>query len=223
MIYSYMRLSTNEDKQSNSFEVQQQAILDKCNELGLSIDYEFKECVSGGADLSKRRELVKLIDSIKKDDIIIIHKLDRLSRDVMTLGYIKVSLQNKGASLIICDNVVNESDPYSELMQTVIGAFASFEKKMIQTRIKNTKQVQKSKSLYLGGAVPYGYNVTETNGEKKLVQNIDEMLVVSKIKKLRNKNLSLRKIANELVNNNISNRNGKKFSPQTISNIISYH
>ena len=67
-IYSYLRLSTDEDKQSNSFEIQEQVITKyaKDNELE-SIIKTFKDTKSG-AKLVQRFGLMELLNTIKKND-----------------------------------------------------------------------------------------------------------------------------------------------------------
>jgi len=81
MIYAYLRLSTSEDKQKNSFELQPNEIKQYYH-----ISKVFKETISGSATLHKRKKLLSLLELLKKDDKIIVLRLDRLSRDTIQSG-----------------------------------------------------------------------------------------------------------------------------------------
>ncbi|MCK5295234.1 MAG: recombinase family protein, partial [Arcobacteraceae bacterium] len=99
MIYAYLRLSTSEDKQKNSFEVQ-------LNEIKKHFDIAkiFKETISGGAELHKRKALLDLLESLRADDKVIVLRLDRISRDTVQSGWIRYEIQKRKAELITLEN-----------------------------------------------------------------------------------------------------------------------
>lgn len=149
-IYSYMRLSTDEDKQSNSFEVQLQAITEFAKSNGLEpILKTFKDTKSG-AKLEQRDGLMELLNTIKRDDKVIVHKLDRLSRDVLQMGWIRTELARKGCELVIVDSKSDTNDPMANLMEQIVTAFADYERQMIKSRIQSTMDLKKSKGEKLG-------------------------------------------------------------------------
>jgi DNA invertase Pin-like site-specific DNA recombinase len=99
MIYAYLRLSTNEDKQKNSFEVQLNEI-----KQHFHIAKVFKETISGSAELHKRKSLLAMLELLKKDDKVIVLRLDRISRDTVQSGWIRYEIQKKKAELITLEN-----------------------------------------------------------------------------------------------------------------------
>ena len=222
-IYAYLRLSTDEGKQSNSFEVQRTFIdsFAKDNDFEPIKEY-FKDSKSV-AELYTREGLMNLLNTIKKNDKVIVQKIDRLSRDVIQTGWIKTEIARKGAELIVIDTNGNSNDPMQILMEQVVSAFADYERMMIKSRIKATMELKKSKGEKLGGAIPYGYDVElDDKGTKKLIKNVSEQKVISSIKRYDKKGLSLRAIATKLNAKGLINKNGKEFYFMQIKRILDY-
>jgi DNA invertase Pin-like site-specific DNA recombinase len=220
-IYSYSRLSTDEVKQSNSFEIQRQSIntFAKDNKLE-PIERHFEDKVSGGADLNKKHELMELLSTIKKDDKVIVQKLDRLSRDTLQTGWLRTEIARKGAELIIVDTNGDSNDPTQILMEQIVSAFAEYERQMIKTRIQATMNLKKSKGEKLGGNLPYGYDEIIEGSTKKLIKNEQEQKVISSIKRYRNKGLSFGAIAKKLNDKEIATKTGKEFQSMQVKRIV---
>lgn len=222
-IYAYLRLSTDELKQSNSFNVQEKLINDfaKENELEPIVEY-FKDTMSG-AELTKRSGLMDLLNTIKKDDKVIVQKLDRLSRDTLQTGWIRTEIARRGAELIIIETNGNSSDPLGALMEQIVSAFAEYERQMIKTRIQSTLDLKKSKGEKLGGHVPYGFDMVLEGGVKKLVKNEVEQKVIASIKRYHKKGLSLRAVVDKLKSRGVLTKTGKEFQAMQVKRILDNH
>ena len=222
-IYAYLRLSTDESKQANSFDVQEKLIKEylKANNLK-GIDEVFKEAVSGGADLSKKRSLLELLNKIDKGDTVVVQKLDRLSRDALQTGWIRTEIVRKGAGIVIVESD-NKQDPQSILMEQIITAFSQYEREMIKSRIKATMAHKRAKGEKLGGSVPYGYDVILRDGKKILAENLEEQEVISRIIKLRAEGMSLRAIVESLNESGVRAKGGTQFYPNSIKRILEYN
>jgi DNA invertase Pin-like site-specific DNA recombinase len=221
-IYSYLRLSTDEDKQSNSFQIQDEVITKYAKENGLEpIIKTFKDTKSG-AKLEQRTGLMELLNTIKKDDKVIVHKIDRLSRDVLQMGWIRTEIARKGCELVIIDTKSDSSDPMSSLMEQIVTAFADYERQMIKSRIQATMTLKKSKGHKLGGSIVYGYDVQEEGKTKVLIKNEEEQKVIQSIKRYKSKGLSLGAIAKKLNERGITTKNGKEFQSMQVKRILDY-
>lgn len=222
-IYSYMRLSTDEDKQSNSFEIQSQVITEYAKENGLEpILKTFKDTKSG-AKLEQRVGLMKMLNTIKSNDKVIVHKIDRLSRDVLQMGWIRTELARKGCELVIIDSKNDTNDPMANLMEQIVTAFADYERQMIKSRIQATMDLKKSKGEKLGGYIPYGYDTQEdSEGTKVLVKNELEQKVIQSIKRYKSKGLSLGAIAKKLNERGITTKKGNEFQSMQVKRILEY-
>jgi DNA invertase Pin-like site-specific DNA recombinase len=221
-IYSYLRLSTDEDKQSNSFQIQDEVITKYAKENGLEpIVKTFKDTKSG-AKLEQRTGLMELLNTIKKDDKVIVHKIDRLSRDVLQMGWIRTEIARKGVELVIIDTKSDSNDPMSSLMEQIVTAFADYERQMIKSRIQATMTLKKSKGHKLGGSIVYGYDVQEEGKTKVLIKNEKEQKVIQSIKRYKSKGLSLGVIAKKLNERGITTKNGKEFQSMQVKRILDY-
>lgn len=220
-IYSYMRLSTDEDKQSNSFEVQHKVITEYAKENNLEpILKTFKDTKSG-AKLEQRQGLMEMLNTIKSNDKVIVNKIDRLSRDVLQMGWIRTELARKGCELVIIDSKNDTNDPMANLMEQIVTAFADYERQMIKSRIQATMDLKKSKGHKLGGYAPYGYDTEEdSEGTLVLVKNDLEQKVIQSIKRYKAKGMSLGAIAKRLNERGITTKNGKEFQSMQVKRIL---
>ncbi len=181
MIYAYLRLSTSEDKQKNSFEVQLKEIKKEFN-----IARVFKETISGSVVLHKREKLLELLENLKKNDKIIVFRLDRISRDSVQSGWIRYEIERRGAELITLENT--KKDNTSKLIETILLAFAQYERETTLWRINKSLENKKSKGEALGGKIAkFGFNFEIREGIKYLTENKKEQKVIQRIGLFRSK------------------------------------
>ncbi len=214
MNLAYLRLSTTEDKQKNSFEVQLKEI-----EAHYKIDKTYKETVSGGAELHKRKALLELLEEIKKDDNVIVMRFDRLSRDTVQSGWIRQEIIKRKAKLISIENP--KQDNTSKLIENILLAFAQFEKETTIWRISKAFENKKSKGEALGGhTARYGYEFYFENGIKKLRPNPTEQAIIKQISKIKNK--TPLQIAKRLQSKGVLGKSGKPICRRQVERILKY-
>lgn len=212
MIYAYLRLSTSEDKQKNSYEVQLKEIKKQFN-----IEKVFKESVSGSAKLQKRKALLDLIETIEKDDQVIVLRLDRLSRDTIQSGWIRYEIERKGAELITLEN--QSKDKTAKLIENILLAFAQYEKETTIWRIKKALDNKRSKGEALGGGLAkYGYDFVYVNGKRMLIKNPTEQQVIKRVARFRNK--SAAQIAKILAADGALGKSGKPLERKQVQRIL---
>ena len=102
---------------------------------GLDLDISFTDH-SSGKD-TKRPKLEELLNYVRDEDIVFVHSMDRLARNLDDLKYIIKTITSKHAQV----NFVKEgleftssSSPMSQLMLSLMGAFAEFEHSLIRER-----------------------------------------------------------------------------------------
>jgi len=212
MTYAYLRLSTNEDKQKNSFEVQLSEI-----KKHFHIAKVFKETISGSAELHKRKALLAMLELLKKDDKVIVLRLDRISRDTVQSGWIRYEIQKRGAELITLEN--KKKDNTSKLIENILLAFAQYEKETTIWRINKAFENKRSKGQALGGKyAKYGYEFYFEDGIKKIRECETEQKVRQRIKKFRSKTPG--KIAKILAADGVLGKSGKPISRMQITRIL---
>jgi DNA invertase Pin-like site-specific DNA recombinase len=95
-------------------------------------DIIFQEKVS--AATLARPELDRLMQYARKDDVVVVTKLDRLARSTKDLLEIVEDLDKRQVSLKIMNINLDTSSPTGKLMLTMLGAIAEFERGLMLER-----------------------------------------------------------------------------------------
>lgn len=124
MLIGYARVSTND----------QDTALQVAALKGAGCERIYREKASGGR--WERPELQQLLNQLRKGDVLVVWKLDRLSRslrDVLTimerLGETKVGFRS-------LTEAIDTTTPAGRMMMQMVGAFAEFERAMLRERTK---------------------------------------------------------------------------------------
>jgi len=118
---------------------------------GIKLDKVFTDKASGRD--TKRPQLAAALEYVREGDILIIHSLDRLARNVEDLRRIVRELNERGVSVEFVKNHLTFSgggDPTARLMLTMLGAFAEFERELIRERQREGIAIAKAKGVYKG-------------------------------------------------------------------------
>lgn len=94
----------------------------------------FKETASGAK--TDRVELAKLLGQIRKDDIVIVYKLDRLGRSLKHLLEVVAQLNEKKVGIQSINDAIDTTTPQGRLFFNISGCFAEFERDLIRERTK---------------------------------------------------------------------------------------
>ena len=115
------------------------------------LDRVFSDKASGKD--TNRPELEELILFAREGDIIIIHSMDRLARNLDDLRKLVKEFTQKGISVFFVKEGLtfnNEDSPISNLMLSVMGAFAEFERSIIKERQREGIEIAKRRGVYKG-------------------------------------------------------------------------
>jgi DNA invertase Pin-like site-specific DNA recombinase len=91
-----------------------------------------REEASGGQ--TDRPELARAIRSLQPGDVLVVWKLDRLSRSLRDLLFTLEEVATAGAGFRSLTEAVDTTTPAGRLMTQTLGAFAEFERAMIRER-----------------------------------------------------------------------------------------
>lgn len=94
----------------------------------------FKETASGAK--TDRLELAKLMSQIRKDDIVVVYKLDRLGRSLKHLLEVVAQLNEKKVGIQSINDAIDTTTPQGRLFFNVSACFAEFERDLIRERTK---------------------------------------------------------------------------------------
>ena len=120
----------------------------------------------------QRAGLQRLLADIAagKVDIILIYKIDRLTRSLADFSKIVDVLDKAGASFVSITQSFNTTTSMGRLTLNMLLSFAQFEREVTGERIRDKIAASKRKGMWMGGTVPLGYAVEN----RRLVVNEDE-------------------------------------------------
>ena len=129
---------------------------------------------SGGS--MDRPALKKLLEEVKlrRIDVIIVHKVDRLTRSLADFGKLVERFDAEVASFISVTQAFNTTTSICRLTLNMLPSFAQFEREITGERIRDKVAASKRKGLWMGDGVPLGYRVEE---RKLLVDEAEAPIV----------------------------------------------
>lgn len=138
MKIGYARVSTEDQ----NLALQREALL----AAGCARIYEEKR---SGA--TRRRPVLRAtIKSLRRDDTLVVWKLDRLGRSLQDLLSILTSLEERGVGFCSLSDGFDTNTPTGRLLFQVTGAFAEFERILISERTKAGMQAAKNRGGSIG-------------------------------------------------------------------------
>ncbi|MCP3167392.1 recombinase family protein [Myxococcus qinghaiensis] len=107
-------------------------------------------------------------------DVVVVYKVDRLSRSLLDFAKVMERLNTAGASFVSVTQNFSTADAMGRLTLNMLMSFAEFEREMISERTRDKVAAARRKGLWTGGRAPLGYDVKD----KRLVANEYEAVVV---------------------------------------------
>ena len=102
-----------------------------------------------GADAT-RPELAKAIAGLGEGDLLVVWKLDRLSRSLRDLLFTLEKVQLAGAGFHSLTEAIDTTTAPGRLMMQMLGAFAEFEREMIRERTKQSLSNARRAGVVMG-------------------------------------------------------------------------
>ena len=109
-----------------------------------------------------------------KIDVVVVYKVDRLSRSLMDFAKVMERFNAGGASFVSVTQNFSTADAMGRLTLNMLMSFAEFEREMIAERTRDKIAMSRRKGKWTGGPVPFGYNAKD----KRLVVNELEASIV---------------------------------------------
>jgi len=164
----YTRKSSEEGLQQefNSLQAQREA----CEAFINSQRHEGWVCLRTGYDdggfsgaTMDRPALQRLLTDITagRVDIVVVYKIDRLTRSLADFAKIVEILDARSASFVSVTQQFNTTTSMGRLTLNVLLSFAQFEREVIGDRIRDKIAASKKKGMWMGGVPPLGYRAQD--------------------------------------------------------------
>jgi DNA invertase Pin-like site-specific DNA recombinase len=129
---------------------------------------------SGGS--TDRPDLQKLLDDIRarKIDVIVVYKVDRLTRSLADFAKLVELFDAHGVSFVSVTQQFNTTSSMGRLTLNVLLSFAQFEREVTSERIRDKIAASKRKGLWVGGTLPFGYEMKD--GKIAIVEEEAELV-----------------------------------------------
>lgn len=123
-----------------------------------------------------RPGLKKLLQDVQAGsvDIIVVYKVDRLTRSLLDFAKIVEALNSKGVSFVAVTQQFNTTTSMGRLTLNILLSFAQFKREVTGERIRDKIAASKRKGMCMGGNPPLGYDVRD----RKLIMNRQEARLV---------------------------------------------
>jgi hypothetical protein len=99
--------------------------------------------------------------------VIVVYKVDRLTRALSDFAKIVEILDSSGASFVSVTQAFNTTTSMGRLTLNVLLSFAQFEREVTGERIRDKIAASKKKGMWMGGPIPLGYDIVN----RRLVVN----------------------------------------------------
>jgi site-specific DNA recombinase len=174
----YTRKSSEDglDQEFNSLDAQYEAcaayIASQRHEGWKLVPERFDDGGLSGGTL-ERPALKRLIAEIDAGRIgmIVVYKIDRLTRSLADFVRLVERLDAKGASFVSVTQAFNTATSMGRLTLNVLLSFAQFEREVTAERIRDKIAASKKKGLWMGGTLPIGYDRHPDPQRRELVVN----------------------------------------------------
>ncbi len=181
--------------------------------------------ISGGT--LERPALKKLIADIReyKIDIVVVYKIDRLSRSLVDFSELQEEFDRYGVSFCAVTQEINTSTSSGRMMLNILMTFAQYEREIITERIRDKVAAAKKRGKHCGGYPVLGYDTDPV--QKKLLINAEEAETVKFVFKHYLETGSAREVATQLVlkghrGKSWTTRRGKVKEGQIVNNQMIY-
>ena len=180
----YTRKSSEEglDQEYNSIDAQRDAghayIASQRAEGWIAVADDYDDPAFSGGNM-ERPALKRLMTDIEagKIDVIVIYKIDRLTRSLADFSKMVEVFERQGVSFVSVTQQFNTTTSMGRLMLNVLLSFAQFEREVTGERIRDKIAASKRKGMWMGGIPPIGYDVAN----RRLIPNEAEAKTIAHI------------------------------------------
>jgi DNA invertase Pin-like site-specific DNA recombinase len=184
----------------NSLHAQREAcaayVLSQASEGWTLLAGEYDDGGLSGGTL-QRPALQRLLADVAagKIDIIVVYKVDRLTRSLLDFAKLVEALDQAGTSFVSITQSFNTTTSMGRLTLNMLLSFAQFEREVTAERIRDKIAASKAKGMWMGGIPPLGY---EPNGRSLAVVE-EHATIVRDIHARYHKLGNVRLVADQLI------------------------
>jgi len=220
-VLGYIRVSSKmQSEKGYSMKNQLIKIKEYCKYMEYELIDVFEDNGISGMSVDKRggyKEMLKFLVNNEIDGVVV-YSLSRLGRRMKdVIEFMDLLKKNEIKFFSIKENL-NNDDKIGSLILNIMSSINEFEVENIRERIRDVKREKKKNGLVYGRLM-YGYDSVDG----VLLKNIDELKVVRRVKNLRSRGWSWRKISLKLNEDGVRSKEGKIWYDGSLYNVMKFH
>src|SRR3954454_15755438 len=169
-----------------------------------------------------RPGLAALLAELRPGDVVVVARLDRLARDLLTQEFLLRDIRQRGGDLVSCSETEADylrddpHDPTRKLVRQVLGAISEFERALIKLRLQHGRALKAERGGFAYGAPSFGFRAAGG----ALVPLDREQEAVAMALELRRQGSSLRQIGTALTEKGFTSKRGGPWHPSTVARML---
>lgn len=174
----YSRFSTHTQDGNYSIEIQIERMTAMCASKGWEVVDHFSDAAYSGANM-ERPDLKHLLSRLDEFDVVMVYRLDRLSRSQRdTMELIQDHFLKNNVAFVSVSETLDTTTPFGMAMIGILAVFAELERATITERMQGglEKRVQEGYRIMGGNYTPTGYSYKKGD-ERMEIDEVGEKLV----------------------------------------------
>ncbi|OUS73024.1 hypothetical protein B1748_23750 [Paenibacillus sp. MY03] len=217
---SYERVSSDEQaREGFSLEVQAEKNIKHINDQGWSLYDRYIDAGKSAKNLN-RPDMKRLLSDIDAGNIkvVVVHKLDRLTRNVGDLHELLSVFERKEIKLVSISENIDTSSAMGRMFVYMLGIFAQWYRENLSEEVIKGQRKRAESGLRNSSKRPYGYNVNKE--DLSLYINEEEAVIVRRIFDQYTTGWGKIKISQELNNEGIPSMLGGLWYESVIGDMV---
>ena len=214
----YIRVSTEgQASEGVSLEAQTDKIRRYCEYSGLELVGVVEDAGISGGKNRGRAGFVELLERVEAGEIsaLVVYRLDRLSRDMLTLLAFERYLNENGVALHTVEGRIDTGTPEGWTSYAINAFSSETERRNAAARTRSAMAFKRSRGEVVG-AIPYGFR-----REGAILEPVEaEQAVIRKAARLYARGKTLADICRAFDRQGIRTRTGRKFASQQVKNLL---
>ncbi len=220
-VATYTRISTDESNQPYSLEAQRERLAAfVASQPDWHIVARYTDRASGKSLERPSLREARAAAAAGAYDLLLVYRVDRLSRNLGQLAALSEELQGAGVALRSVSEPFDTLTPASKMMLQLLGVFAEFERASIIDRIGAGMERKAQRGEWIGGTYPFGYRRPDGGGGGLSVDPAAAPIVREIFRRYVEERVGARVIASWLNAEHIPTRYGGRWATQGVLAVL---
>jgi DNA invertase Pin-like site-specific DNA recombinase len=216
-VAGYVRVSTEEQaKEGVSLDAQEAKIKTYCSLKDWKLEGIYKDEGISGKSLERAgiQEVLQRVDK-QEIDILIVYKLDRLTRSVKDLNLLIELFDKKKISLVSTQENLDATTATGKLMMNLLASVSQWEREVIGERTRMAMRYLRDNQKVYSRPV-FGFDIVDG----QLVEDTEEQRIIKLMEELRGQGKTYKEIAQRLKEEEIKTKRGGNWEANTVRKIL---